>query len=172
MHVGLSSALPKHACWLPRGRCSSCVPLYRDVATSLADALWTGPHCPAAASPLELSGSQLLCTAQVFSWFEYMNSCDGRKERIPIEPLVGALRHPFTIPACHPQVGIAVVLKTRTRKNEKSRFAHARWPCTGAEVLSLMERRCAPSLMFAQLRHHCCIMHMRDLLWSSVAECH
>ena len=48
--------------------------------------------------------NSLPCVAQIFSWFEYINSCDGRKERIPIEPLVGAFRHPFTIPACQPAV--------------------------------------------------------------------
>ena len=41
----------------------------------------------------------------MFSWYEFVNSCTGQKERIPIEPLVGAYQNPFAITACSPQVG-------------------------------------------------------------------
>jgi hypothetical protein len=41
---------------------------------------------------------------QVFSFFEYSSQCSKRKLRLPMEPLVGMLRHPFVIPVCRPEV--------------------------------------------------------------------
>jgi len=43
-------------------------------------------------------------TLQVMSFFHYSRKCDKRLLSLPIEPLVGAMRHPFVIPACNPPV--------------------------------------------------------------------
>ncbi len=42
--------------------------------------------------------------AQVFSFFEYSSQCSKRTLRLPMEPLVGMMRHPFVIPICRPEV--------------------------------------------------------------------
>ncbi len=41
---------------------------------------------------------------QVFSFFEYSSQCSKRTLRLPMEPLVGMMRHPFVIPICRPEV--------------------------------------------------------------------
>lgn len=45
---------------------------------------------------------------QVFSFFEYSSQCSKRKLRLPMEPLVGMMRHPFVIPVCSPKVRLAL----------------------------------------------------------------
>ena len=59
-----------------------------------------------AQSSQTLLRSLILCTSgpQVFSFFEYSSQCSKRKLRVPMEPLVGMLRHPFVIPVCRPEV--------------------------------------------------------------------
>ena len=42
--------------------------------------------------------------SRVFSHFRYSRRCDAATLRVPIEPLVGLLRHPFAVPGCLPQV--------------------------------------------------------------------
>lgn len=41
--------------------------------------------------------------SKVFSHFEYSNSCGGEPLRVPIEPLVGLLRHPLVMRGCNPE---------------------------------------------------------------------
>jgi hypothetical protein len=40
----------------------------------------------------------------VFSHFRYMRPCNAEALWVPIEPLVGLLRHPFAVPRCLPKV--------------------------------------------------------------------
>ena len=53
-----------------------------------------------------LGCSEFTCrpVLQVMSFFHYSRKCDKRQLSLPIEPLVGAMRHPFVIPACNPPV--------------------------------------------------------------------
>ncbi len=54
----------------------------------------------------------LLADAEVWSRFEYTDTCSGRPVAIPIEPLVGLLRHP-TAHRCE-----------QTRSNASSRMSN------------------------------------------------
>ena len=46
-----------------------------------------------------------MAPAQVWSRFEYEDACSGKPTAVPIEPLVGLLRHPAAHPACRPGDG-------------------------------------------------------------------
>ena len=48
-----------------------------------------------------------------FSYFEYKSSCGGAPLRVPIEPLVGLMRHPLVIGACAAEPGTPSMVETR-----------------------------------------------------------
>ena len=49
----------------------------------------------------------------VFSFFEYSSSCGGEPLRVPMEPLVGLLRHPRVVPGCAALPGQPTMIDTR-----------------------------------------------------------
>lgn len=49
----------------------------------------------------------------IFSYFEYSNSCGDGPLRVPIEPLVGLMRHPFVTEDCTAGPGQNPMIKAR-----------------------------------------------------------
>lgn len=49
----------------------------------------------------------------IFSYYEYSSSCGDRPLRVPIEPLVGLMRHPFVVQACTAGPGQNPIINAR-----------------------------------------------------------
>lgn len=49
----------------------------------------------------------------IFSYYEYSNSCEREPLRVPIEPLVGLMRHPFVADACTARPGQKPMINAR-----------------------------------------------------------
>jgi len=61
---------------------------------SLAEA-WNLDH------PIDERVQQTFADAShVFSTYEYVDTCSGKQVNVPVEPLVGLLRHPWVVPGC------------------------------------------------------------------------
>ena len=77
----------------------------RNSCTAHVDS-WTRQNCvPRIAADTGFCNNCVgACGAQVFSFFEYSSKCSKRTLRLPMEPLVGMMRHPFVIPICRPEV--------------------------------------------------------------------
>jgi len=94
-----------------RGTPSACRPLMLFIPFSAVLALAHGPSVYSHSSSLGDSAvldwsesTHCRPVPQVMSFFHYSRKCDKRQLSLPIEPLVGAMRHPFVIPACNPPV--------------------------------------------------------------------
>ena len=97
MGVPFSRTPTGTATWLSRAQ--SC--LLRETCSRTTHGV---PCLPPPAS------SRYGCAAQVYSFFEYSSQCSKRTLKLPMEPLVGMMRHPFVIPICRPKV-LSTVLK-------------------------------------------------------------
>ena len=49
---------------------------------------------------------------EIFSFFEYSSSCGGEALRVPMEPLVGLMRHPRVVEACAALPGQPTMIDT------------------------------------------------------------
>lgn len=102
--------------WLQNGRArqdSICSTMQKEAALSK---IWmTAAH---RINDLSFTASSIADVVQqanstVFSHFEYSNSCGGEPLRVPIEPLVGLLRHPRVVQGCAALPGQPSMIDTR-----------------------------------------------------------
>ena len=49
----------------------------------------------------------------IFSYFEYKSDCGGAPLRVPMEPLVGLMRHPHVVGSCADRDGQPPMIDTR-----------------------------------------------------------